>query len=377
MEEFEKKIIGIFEKKINTPLEYKNAINTAFETTRNQPNFFKTIITTALGVLMTTGIVFAGYTVYEKIWKEPIKYDVFQEKPPIISKEEKEKAVSEEKIKEDATKLLNILGYSDKKVQRIELFRSYDASTTNYYCVSTEDTYDNPEQKRNIGIYLNFNGETGKFEYFINNDFFEIKNKLEKIEKEKAIELAQNTLNSIGFTTERYKIKTCENVSGNEWNIVFSRSYNGIYNRFDEFQISFGAINNKIIVESINGLIDNNFENNDFIITKQEAIEIAKNKELEFSNEEIIDVTAKKSIEKMNGYIYCFEKNIEDTFSVKTENKIRNVWVVKVKHDDNKTDYSLSQIERQKKYMSKQYYVDATTGEIIGGEQGKFDLGID
>lgn len=378
MEEFEKNIINIVNKKISTPPEYRETIKKTLDLEQNKfkYSFLKTAMTIGLSIIMTTGIVIAGYNAYEKIWKEPRQYDELKEKPSIISQEEKQSAVSEKSIRKDAQMILEKLGYPDKEIRKVELFRSYDDNTNIYYCASTEDKYDSSELKRNIGIYIDFNGDTGKFQYFINNDFSEIKNKLESLGKDDAKKLAKKTLNSIGYTPEQYEIKTCTNIEGNEWQIVFSRIYNGIYNRFDELQISFGIIEDKVVVESVYGLQDNNFDNNEFVLTEQEAIEIAKKKELEFSNEEIIEITANKSIEKMNSYIYCFENNIENQFSVKTENKIRNVWVVKIKHNDDNADYTLPELERQKRYMSKKYYIDATTGEIIGGEQAQFSLGI-
>lgn len=37
-------------------------------------------------------------------------------------------------------------------------------------------------------------------------------------------------------------------------------------------------------------------------------------------------------------------------------------------------DKTLSNMEYFKRYMSKKYFIDATTGEIIGGEQAQFNL---
>ena len=122
--------------------------------------------------------------------------------------------------------------------------------------------------------------------------------------------------------------------------------------------------------------MENNFENNEYVISEEEAINIAKAKEEEFSGEPIINITAKKSIEKMNQFVYCLENNIEEQTSVRTENRIRNVWVVKIEHEKEpkNKDNTLSNIESVKRYMSKKYYIDATTGEIIGGDQAKFNL---
>ena len=78
----------------------------------------------------------------------------------------------------------------------------------------------------------------------------------------------------------------------------------------------------------------------------------------------------------MNTFIYCLENNIENQSSIKIEDRIRNVWVIKIEHEKTpqNTDETLSDMEYVKEYMSKKYFIDATTGEIIGGEQAKFNL---
>ena len=47
----------------------------------------------------------------------------------------------------------------------------------------------------------------------------------------------------------------------------------------------------------------------------------------------------------------------------KIENKIRNAWVVVIKYEDNFND-----VVKRYTEGAYSYYVDATTGEIIGGE---------
>ena len=378
MDKYEKIITDIVNKKIKTPSSYQNVIQTTLfnENVTTNNKLKKVLATSCVGIILTSSIVFAGYTIYEKVWKEPIKYDITQEKPAVISDEEKEQLISEDEIKLKATTLLKELGYADKEIKKIDLNRSYSNESNSYYAIYTEDEYNQVNSNKNIGININFNAETGDFEYFINNDFDELTNSLEIISKETAIDMAKNTLNNIGYSTDAYEIKSYDNINGNEWNICFSRSYNGIYNRYDEFQINFGVINNHIVVKSINGLVNDKFENNEFTISEEEAKNIAQNKENEFSNQPIINVTAEKSIEKMNTFIYCLENNIENQSSIKIEDRIRNVWVIKIEHEKTpqNTDETLSDMEYVKEYMSKKYFIDATTGEIIGGEQAKFNL---
>lgn len=377
MDKYDKMINDIVNKRIKMPSNYQKAIQTAISNKNITNNkLIKVLATSCISIILTSGFVFAGYTIYEKIWKTPVKYDVIQEKPAIISDKEKETLISEEEIKIKGKKVLENFGYTDKEIKKIDLNRSYSSESNSYYALYTESEYNIQNSNKNIGININFNAETGKFEYFINNDFDLLSSNIEKISKEKAIDIAKITLDNVGYSTKDYEIKSCTNPKENEWNISFSRNYNGIYNKYDKFQINFGVINNHIIVKSVTGLVNDTFENNDFTISEEEAKNIAQNKENEFNNQPIIKITTEKGIEKMNAFIYCLENNIENQFSVKTEDRIRYVWIVKIEHegDSPTTDKTLSNIEYFKRYMSKKYFIDATTGEIIGGEQAQFNL---
>lgn len=377
MDKYDKMINDIVNKRIKMPSNYQKAIQTAISNKNITNNkLIKVLATSCISIIFTSGFVFAGYTIYEKIWKTPVKYDVIQEKPAIISDKEKETLISEEEIKIKGKKVLENFGYTDKEIKKIDLNRSYSSESNSYYALYTESEYNIQNSNKNIGININFNAETGKFEYFINNDFDLLSSNIEKISKEKAIDIAKITLDNVGYSTKDYEIKSCTNPKENEWNISFSRNYNGIYNKYDKFQINFGVINNHIIVKSVTGLVNDTFENNDFTISEEEAKNIAQNKENEFTNQPIIKITTEKGIEKMNAFIYCLENNIENQFSVKTEDRIRYVWIVKIEHegDSPTTDKTLSNIEYFKRYMSKKYFIDATTGEIIGGEQAQFNL---
>ena len=163
-----------------------------------------------------------------------------------------------------------------------------------------------------------------------------------------------------------------ENVNevGYKWNISYVKSYNEIVDRNNKIQICLGKINDITKVKSIFILTNREAENNDFIITAEEAKNIAISKEKELSNIEISNVTVKKSIEKMNTFIYCLENNIEIFSSVKGDDRVRNVWVVEIDHVGGMDNvFKVAEgFDGIKEYADKQYYIDATTGEIIGGK---------
>ena len=70
-ESSEEKIKQILKSKINIPSGYVDAINTAFIKKGKSNHFIKILTTTCAGIILTSGIVLAGYNIYQKIWKEP------------------------------------------------------------------------------------------------------------------------------------------------------------------------------------------------------------------------------------------------------------------------------------------------------------------
>ncbi len=63
------------------------------------------------------------------------------------------------------------------------------------------------------------------------------------------------------------------------WEVSFGKMYNGNYDKSNISTICFSICDNNIVISSITFIDNNNFENNPIIITKEEAIEIATNKE--------------------------------------------------------------------------------------------------
>lgn len=134
---------------------------------------------------------------------------------------------------------------------------------------------------------------------------------------------------------------------------------------------------NKIIkLDSVIINKDENFQNNEIKISEDDAKSISIEKEKQLSQLEIIDIASELEIRKMNTYIFKLENNIDDanidesneeTTIYKTENITRNVWIVRIKHNKPENINFSTSLEYNKQ-MDKKYYIDATTGEIIGGE---------
>ena len=66
-------------------------------------NIFKIVSTAVAGIILSTGIVFAGTKIYEKIWKEPKKIQIVTD---VLTPEAQKENISEEEAKQIAIKLI-------------------------------------------------------------------------------------------------------------------------------------------------------------------------------------------------------------------------------------------------------------------------------
>ena len=366
MDKLDQKIKNIVSKNLTEPIDFEQKIRRSLDDESKEKfkglNFMRALGTACAGIVLSTGIVFASYTAYEKIWKKPREYNVDVEKLAIISEEEKENAVSEEDIKQKAINILEIFGYPNEEIKIADLNRNYTDDSNTYYNLFTTTDY-------NSGKNITFNGETGEFCYFLDNDFEFSENNLTKISKDIALQSAKEIFDKLNISLDDYIVENVNEV-GYKWNISYVKSYNEILDRNNKIQICLGKINDITKVKSIFILTNREAENNDFIIMAEEAKNIAISKEKELSNIEISNVTVKKSIEKMNTFIYCLENNIEIFSSVKGDDRVRNVWVVEIDHVGGMDNvFKVAEgFDGIKEYADKQYYIDATTGEIIGGK---------
>ena len=338
---------------------------------------FKTIATTLAGILISTGVVFAGTVVYEnieKIWKEPQSYsydEMIADIPQEITEEEKKEVINEDEAKNIAIDILNKLGYENQTINRIELKRGYADDIPSYYMVKTKWGYEE-------GLMVQLNANGGDFIAFDDMDLKYKHLATEKLSDNEISKIASEYYQKIGLDENLYKLTETrvndyyfQNQSSDLLGASFYKYYNGIANKYESFNVSFISVNGEIMLNSILINIDNSFQNNEVIISKDEALNIAKNKEKEFSSYDITNTDVELSIEKMNTFIYRIENNdfdqskdMEEQTYYKTDNITRKVWKGFLMKDFG-TDYN----KYIKEGMSKYYFIDATTGEIIGGEQ--------
>lgn len=336
------------------------------EHTMPKRNLLKMAATFVLTIGMTFGLVYAGNVVYEKIWKEPEAYKISQE----ITEEEKAQCISETEAEEIAKAYLKKIGYTDESIGAIELYKE-SLSQENIWSMGSE-----------LGT-IRIDASTGKlksvsmpvregsipYNYGIN--------------REEARSVAYELLEKykpIGDIGEYELVSLKRNAEKDEeayiWYAEFYKKYGELYNASERIKIGWIPTSN--ILYSLD-IEQNTYENNEEKISKEEAIQIAKEKDKQIETiREIQEVKAGIRIKQMNEEVYLREKLKEDYGKImlnmekaedgmyrykedavfyKTEERVRKVWCVVITYNLEESGY----------LPAFTYYVDSTTGEIIGG----------
>lgn len=386
-DDIDKYIEDIVNKKISEPEGFEKAIREAlysdkFNKKLRKRQIIRTISTACATVILTSGVAIGGFIVYEKVWKEPKQYTYEELKNTIadteVSDEEKKDLISEEQAKQTALEIAKNLGYENEVVESIELKQNkIEEYEEKYYEIKTSDNIDN--------IEIKINATDGQIMAFDNMNLLDKEENNKDITNQEVINIVNNIYGKIKLETSNYELEECneEDISyrgkeKNVWNVTYYKKYNGIINPYE--RLIFYLIINQNDVKVCSIYTDQNgvYEDNPEVITEQEAINIAINKEKEITDNEIINIKAELGIRKQNSYIFELEQSANKDINEKETNKdstininenlIRNVWIINIKHENNKNGYN---VEDYLKGVSKQYYIDKTTGEIIGGNELK------
>lgn len=331
-------------------------------------NILKFVATFIMSIGITSGIVFGGISAYEKIWKEPQEYK-FQKD---ITKEDNENCISEEEAKNIGISYLTKIGYINDNMNSIKLTQGKTTETIIW--------------NLNVGnLSMTIDGLTGKIRSINIPSWANDLSKAKGITVEEARRTAKELLRK--YTTENangeYELLS---LKGNDekpensyiWYAEFYKMYDGLVNPKERVLIGFIPTINELYCLEIT---DIPYENNEQIITKDEAIKIALEKDKQFEdNSKVKNIIAQIKIEPVNPSVYLREKYgkeyesgilnkekiSENSYKIKdnvvyckTEERVRKVWRVNL-------EYNVSINSKDLRYYT--YYIDATTGEIIGGE---------
>lgn len=380
MDEIDKYIKKIVTKKIEEPPSFEKAIREAlysekFYKRMRKRKIIKTISTACATVVLTSGVAVGGFIAYEKVWKEPKQYTYEELKNTIaqseVPEEEKANLISEDDAKNKALEIVNNLGYENQEITKIELNQNKEEYINEiYYKIETSD--------KNKNLNIKIDAETGELESFEDIGLLQKENNNEEINSEEAIEIVKSIYEDIGVNIDDYILKKCnkENIAyrgenKEVWNIESYKQYNGIVNPYEEINLKFIMNSQKVQISSISFIKDGIYENNPVVITKEEAMEIATEKEKQLTNNNISEIKAERGIRKNNSLIYRLENNISSTNKEENQDvylndiKIRNVWLISINHTEKTEKKDLNARLKEK---NKIYYIDISTGEIIGGE---------
>lgn len=330
------------------------------------PKIVATIIAT-IGIM--SGLVFATANIYEKIWKEPKEYRLDQG----VTEEEKQKCITKEEAQKIGETYLEKIGFGEQPITRIELEKD-TCLNDNIWVLDTKS------------VWIKIDAITGKIKYvyipsteYKRPENYGITREEARIKAKELLEKYRP--NEMSGEYELVSLKRNSEYDKNAyiWYADFYKKYDNLVNENEHINIGW--------VPTVDGLYsldiqNDKYENNEEKITKEEAIKIATEKDsLITKNRKIKSTNAQIRIKKMNEQVYLrenfteeyekgtlnYEKTSENGWQMKkdaifyeTEGRVRKVWVVVIEY------------EKQEKGNSPlfTYYIDTTTGEIIGGTTG-------
>ena len=383
MDEIDRYLEKKFKEEVEVPESFEKAIRQAlyserFEKVCRKRKLIKNISIFCLLLICTSGCAIGGYIAYENVWKEPKQYTYAEMENIIandtVTEEKKDKIIEAESIKNNVNNILNELGYDDQEIKKIEI--------KEYKQEGLEEVYYNIETSGdNENLNLRVNAENGNLLSLENNKILSKDVSEADVNKSDVEKLSNELFSKISQENDAYRLYSCNNEYTSYqgelkkvWVSKYYKYYNDVINPYEELAFTFMNSVDGLEISSIRNNISGVYENNPQVITEEEAIKIAENKEKELTDNEIISISASIGIRKMNTYVYKLENNIYNTnmnSELNNENLYineklaRNVWMVQIKHEEIEAKSN----EEYLKEQNKVYYVDITTGEIIGGNE--------
>ena len=353
-------------------------------------NLVKSVAVAACTLIVATGVVFASSKVVEIMFKNPKKYESYEDMiedtkeaqgSQEVTQEDEQKAVDMEEAIVEANKLLNKLGYENQEFVRKDLKKNYImGAELVYYLTSNQDI--------NRGVHVGINAENGRCVDFSDHDLKYQNLKTDEITKEQAMNRSNEIYKIFGLKPNEYKLKKIEESQygfhemtiPHYWRAEYCKTYDGVFNQFERFEVQFVVVNGKTKLFSA-FLANQNieFNNNEIVLTKEEAKEIALEEDKKLTDNEIDFVVTNLEIRQVNSWIYLLEQNggkypepkqeiLNDGTVINypeyqiNQNKARKVWTVNIHYKKGEFDPN-----NENKYHTKSIFIDVTTGEIVGG----------
>ena len=380
MDNLDKKIYQEINTNIEIPIMLETKIkeglnNNKIENKKSYKSWSKIATTACATVIMTAGIVYAGTAIYEKIWKEPT--ETIGIVNGNITEEDLKGTMSEKEAKKQAEEIFNKFGYITEKIKTIELEKDGDSIVWHI--------------ETNNKLSVSFDAKGGKELWLFSDDilFKDIHNY--RTTREEAAKTARKLCEKYGYDLSEYSnVEIGFNMDTEEesyiWYVNFSKELDNLVDRYNQIRIAFIPEINELRYFIIT---EGKYENNPIEITEEQAKETALKEEQKINiNYKIKETRAELGIAAMNtdAYArtidykqYCEQANIkypdEKRIEYHTDERIRKVWKVTIEYD-----IPMKEIFLEDSFnmcdLGYTYYIDATTGEIIGGESPNTDIKV-
>ena len=372
MDKLDQKLYTDLNIQIEIPDKLDAIIRNGLNKKKTHNSIFKKVASFLIIAFATTGIVFAAgvaYENYEKnIWKAPQKVTGENADNNDNQNIAKQNTMSEDEARKKGQDKLEKFGYGNDKIKTIKLEGNPENYDLTWYI----------ETEQNILVDFNANGEE-TFSITNNNTLSNDKTNY-RTTKGEAEKTAKELAKKYGYDIECYNyVEVNSNLVPDSdsfvWDVAFFKEYDGVKNPYERIEVSFIPQINEIICFTV---INKKFENNPIEITEETAKEIALKEEQKNTQKyEIKNIETKLKINSMNGYAY-FRTNdydqlhkqtsssdypYEKSVFYRTEARIRKVWLVTIVYNiPNKFNGNYNPNDER-----VSYFVDATTGEVIGG----------
>ena len=245
----------------------------------------------------------------------------------------KENITQEEGI-ELAKQFLTNIGYDKETIKTVEIQKLSNSKEEDYKIITNS----------NLEVLVDIN-KAKVNSFFDNNNYTVNQTSLDEDEAKTVLLEKYDVLKG----ENDYELVSFEKESNDVWTGYFNKKYGELYNKYQGITLKIIPELDKIVTVAY---FDEEFEDTEIIVSKEDAINIAKNK-IEVNN--IESINAYLSIEKSNLFVETLEdinfdeENLEDTNYI-----VRKVWRVDIKQNNNLNILS--------------FFVDVETGEIIGGD---------
>ncbi len=379
---------------------------------------------------------------YEKIWSEPQKFGSYQEYIDYanklyaerytdimgeITEEEKGKLIPESTAREKITNVLENLGRSEE-ITDLQLHKQYlDLAQFNYTASLGKN------------VNMDIDAETGNFLDFYDDAIVVKQLKEDKLTFNEAKDKAIEIYNNMNFLSSKYGIYSVREMThswgagtldksgiqyeNQRWEATFYEiSDSNVLNKYQQLLIQFFVSDGNVYIvlvkemnmQNVNVTLGNaNIQENPVLITEEKAVEIAKEMDKKIEGRDIETTRTILVNNEVNEYVWIQEKSHGQDTGIVTETEAKNsaenessnnpeLITTAQTHSYNQyyypekiirntyevtIDYSGERvIDENTPYTSnghngsfgRIYYVDCTTGEIIGGRNyGYNELNIE